>query len=221
MKQFSSLVFKRAVNTCMLAATLTIGSLAMRADAINFSGSAAGAFSGGAPSSTSSLNTLNYFGSTFNDMTSAGGFLAFGGDGVANTTNFNNFGAFQLLTGTAMFSGNPFQLLLTFTNPGGINGGQSTSFNAIVFGQVTNVSGGVQVAFSPNSQAYTFSNGVQTGSFTLTVNNVSINAGQTASLTGYIVSSASSAVTPEPSSLVLLGSGLMSAAGMIVRRRSI
>ena len=40
-------------------------------------------------------------------------------------------------------------------------------------------------------------------------------------ITGFSIESSSTAVTPEPNSLMLLGTGLVSAAGMLVRRRRV
>ena len=78
--------------------------------------------------------------------------------------------------------------------------------------------GGVTVNFNPNKQSYTFANGQETGTFTLDLNNLSVQPGFTNDISG-VITEKSMAVTPEPNSLMLLGTGFVSAAGMLMRRR--
>ncbi|GAA3752461.1 PEP-CTERM sorting domain-containing protein [Terriglobus aquaticus] len=196
------------LKTGVIAAALVLGTSVAKADTMTFTGSTSGSFTGGGTSD----QTLSYNSGSFNNTTSNSGYLAIGGNGA-------NFGTFTLNTGNATFTNDPFSLMITFTNPTGINNGQSSTFSALVQGSVTApADGGATVVFSPSSRGYTFDNGVLTGSFTLNLNNVSITPGQTASVTGYIQET-SVAATPEPNSLMLLGTGLVSAAGMMARRR--
>lgn len=192
------------LKTGVIAAALVLGTTVAKADTMTFAGSTTGNFSG-----STSLQGLSYAAGSFNGQTSDSGYVAFGGAG-------SNFGVFTLSNSNSNFTNNPFQLNITFSQPSGITGGQSSSFSATVYGSVSSTSGGgATVSFNPNSASYTFAGMNGMGNFTLNLNNVSVFAGQSATITGAIQSN----VTPEPNSLMLLGTGLVSAAGMLARRR--
>jgi hypothetical protein len=112
-----------------------------------------------------------------------------------------------------------FTLNVTFTVPSGIAGGQGTSYTATITGSVSpNVGqGGVDVVFNTPSQTFTFNDGVNTGSFTLTIANVFVQSGQTANLTAGIRGSQNP--IPEPATMFLLGTGLAGVAAKIRKRR--
>jgi hypothetical protein len=189
-----------------------------------------------------SLFGLTYQNSHFSGI-SANGFLAFGGNPVTPPgQGSNNFGSFFLdPTLPAMYDGNTFRLRITFTAPEGI-ADDSRVFNADIIGTVrSDESGGVRIDFGQTANQgvlFTFTDlncepnpfpgqappGQQvtcgTGSFRLRLNDLSINPGQTASLTGDIFAAQQTPI-PEPATLLLLGSGLSGIAAWRRRRSKI
>lgn len=207
----------KIVAKLLTAAIISAGTLAAHADPMTFAGTTTGSFTGAAGTSTATVSTLTFNGGTFNDTTANNGFVAIGNNGTSD-----NFGAFTLSASTASYNNQPFTLTILFSMPTGINGGQSSNFAATINGDVTSTNGGVEVTFTNPSKTFTFTNGTQTGTFTLNLNNVAIGTGNQAPITGYINSTTTSvAPTPEPSSLMLLGTGLLSAAGVALRKRSL
>ena len=210
--------FKRLIGVGVAGAALLIGPAA-NAQEVTFSGNTVGGFDGDpTPSINEGFAGLTFDGSTFSGTT-ASGFLAFGGGGRSGPggTNVDNFGSFYLAPTNTTYNGTTFDLFISFTAPSGINPDQTAQFGANLIGTVTGQgTGGVFIDFLNNVQVFTFSGPDGTGSFTLSVNDLSVNPNLTASITGNITSAT---VTPEPASMTLLATGLLGLAGARARRR--
>jgi hypothetical protein len=192
---------------------------------LNVQGTVTGAFNGQPLAAASMLAPgLTYYGSTFNATTAGGsdttpGFAALGGNPhVPPTPNFNNLGSLQLSGTTANYNGNTFRLQVLFTAPPGISGGNPSTYTATLTGIVSNTTnGGIFLDFDNTPQTFSYSNSSQSGTFSLSVNDVSVYPTQVASITGNITSSV--AAIPEFSSAIPLGLVLVLVGGVEFARR--
>jgi PEP-CTERM motif len=215
-------------------AFFTLAQGVARADEVFIAGFTNGCFGVAcAPGASATSGGLTYSNSTFQGTT-ANGFRAIGGNANPGS-NFNNLGSISLSTAPQSYN-TPFTLQVTFTAPQGINGSNSTTFTATITGTVrSDNTGGVFIDFNntpilftfhdtncePNPEAQPPSAGnttCGTGSFNFSVNDVSIDPGQTVSLTGQITGAQQSTV-PEPATMILLGTGISGVAAVVRRRR--
>ena len=208
-----------------------------KADEVFIAGYTNGCFNCISPPNTSATQTATLSGLTFVNATfsgtTAGGFRGLGGNPIAPPTqNVNNLGAFSLAATPATYTGNTFSLRVTFTAPEGIAGGGSPIFTATLTGTVTSDpnSGGVRIDFDNTPILFTWNDtncqattvpGQQTtcgtGSAFFSVNDLAIDPGQIASITGQITGAQQTTI-PEPASMLLLGSGLCGVMGVIRRK---
>jgi hypothetical protein len=191
------------------ALVVTLASAPVRAEVL-FTGSAAGCFGAAcAPANTANVSHLDYLGSTFSGTTT-GGLLSVGS--APGTPNLNNFGSFTLANGTNDYTGDVFDLAITFSAPPGTSPNPGT-FVANLLGSVQGNGGSVTIDFNNAPQTFTFDG----GTFTLQVNDVSVLLGtaSTVPVTGLFTVTA----VPEASTWAMMVLGFFGVGFMAYRRK--
>ena len=214
------------MRSTWMAASAAFGALCLglcaqtHAAPITFQGSTLGAFNGGTPAASATLDGLTYTNSSF-DTTSSNDFAALGNEAGTGPggSNVNNLGSLSLTGTAADYTGDTFAIQVTFTAPNITGGTHPANLTATLIGSVTTTNqGGVFIDFTSGAHAFTYDDSAQSGqsgTFVLSVNEVSLTAGSSnVPVTGQIIVTA----IPEPSTALLGGAGVLALASR--RRRA-
>jgi hypothetical protein len=199
-----------------------IGACSAFADAIDFSLSTTGSFSLGTPGGLSFAGI---------GQAPPGGTAGFTGTTTGGNLALTDLGLFTLVKpsqGSDVYQDHTFTLNVLFFLPTGIDGGGQATYSAELSGTVNTQQGSLSIDFGP-TQHLTFGG---TGSFDLTVDDLfmdiphrsgeSIQRVLTGQITNATLSSATAlpqaVETPEPVSMVLLGTSILLLAGKARRR---
>jgi hypothetical protein len=234
MKRIEAVAKLLIVGTVIIAIGGITG--AAWADEVTFTGYTNGCFGlACSPPNTSAPQSAILLGLTYNNSTFSGttsnGFLGIGNNATP-PGNVNNLGSFSLAPSANVYNGNSFTLRWTFTAPPGIAppGAESQLYSALLTGSVTTVDqGGVFFDFDNAPRTFSFTSPagpglVTTGSFTASVNDVTVQAGHIVPVTGTITAAQQTtrppSEIPEPTTLLLIGTGLIAMTVRMRRRRS-
>ena len=207
-----------------------LGSSSVASAQINFQGNVNGCFYTGAvpvscgvnPTSLgTATNGLSYTGSTFNATTNElDGVLTLGAGALSGPggANVNNLGSFKLVGGNFNYTNRLFALFMNFTVP---TGGLAGEYTAKLIGNLSSArTGNVIVNFGNDDLNYAFADGT---TLAFAVNDLSLNDTRNnpvnVEITGQGIAVPPPIVTPEPASLLLLGTAFLGLVPVIRSRR--